>query len=194
MCVKIANIGPATYNYDETISTLRYANRAKNIKNVARVNEDPKDALLRKFQQEIEQLRRQLDDVGEHRSACFGSLKQSSVSIDNSADSDGDDDADEAAIAAAGGGSNWDERIREMERNIDERRKQLNSERGLAESERRRYASELMAAEEELAASKAEHERLQSKLASIERTLIVGGENLLEKAEQQAKLLADSNM
>ena len=37
-----ANIGPADYNYDETISTLRYANRAKNIKNKARINEDPK--------------------------------------------------------------------------------------------------------------------------------------------------------
>ena len=51
--VMCANIGPANYNYDETISTLRYANRAKNIKNAARINEDPKDALLRKFQQEV---------------------------------------------------------------------------------------------------------------------------------------------
>lgn len=59
-----ANIGPADYNYDETISTLRYANRAKNIKNRARVNEDPKDALLRQFQLEIEELRKQLEDVG----------------------------------------------------------------------------------------------------------------------------------
>lgn len=38
----IANIGPADYNLDETISTLRYANRAKNIKNKPRINEDPK--------------------------------------------------------------------------------------------------------------------------------------------------------
>lgn len=51
-------------NYDETISTLRYANRAKNIKNRARVNEDPKDALLRQFQDEIEQLRKQLEENG----------------------------------------------------------------------------------------------------------------------------------
>ena len=59
---KCANIGPADYNYDETISTLRYANHAKNIKNVARINEDPKDALLRKFQLEIEHLRKLLDN------------------------------------------------------------------------------------------------------------------------------------
>ena len=55
-----ANIGPAESNYEETISTLRYANRAKNIKNKARINEDPKDALLRMFQKEIEELKKQL--------------------------------------------------------------------------------------------------------------------------------------
>ncbi|VDP96383.1 unnamed protein product [Trichobilharzia regenti] len=44
------------------MSTLRYANRAKNIKNKAKINEDPKDAMLRQFQKEIEQLRRQLEE------------------------------------------------------------------------------------------------------------------------------------
>lgn len=62
-CVsQCANIGPADYNYDETISTLRYANRAKNIKNKARINEDPKDALLRQFQKEIEELKKKLEE------------------------------------------------------------------------------------------------------------------------------------
>merc|ERR1719309_1100977 len=45
--VMVANIGPASYNYDESVTTLRFANRAKNIKNKPRINEDPKDALLR---------------------------------------------------------------------------------------------------------------------------------------------------
>lgn len=40
--VMCANCGPADYNYDETLSTLRYANRAKNIKNKPKINEDPK--------------------------------------------------------------------------------------------------------------------------------------------------------
>ncbi|VEL16848.1 unnamed protein product [Protopolystoma xenopodis] len=53
----VANIGPASYNYDETLNTLRYANRAKNIKNRPRINEDPKDALLRQYQSEIERLK-----------------------------------------------------------------------------------------------------------------------------------------
>ena len=56
----IANVGPADYNYDETMNTLRYASRAKNIQNKPRINEDPKDALLREYQEELKLLREQL--------------------------------------------------------------------------------------------------------------------------------------
>jgi len=45
--VMIAAVSPADYNYEETLSTLRYASRAKAIKNKPKVNEDPKDALLK---------------------------------------------------------------------------------------------------------------------------------------------------
>ncbi|KAK2586457.1 hypothetical protein KPH14_010732 [Odynerus spinipes] len=58
--IMVANIGPASYNYDETLTTLRYANRAKNIKNKPRINEDPKDALLRQYQEEIGRLKEKL--------------------------------------------------------------------------------------------------------------------------------------
>ena len=58
--VMMAAISPADYNYDETLSTLRYANRAKNIKNKPKINEDPKDALLREYQDEITKLKEQL--------------------------------------------------------------------------------------------------------------------------------------
>ncbi|MEW5311561.1 MAG: hypothetical protein WDW38_003270 [Sanguina aurantia] len=55
--VMVANMGPADWNYDESLSTLRYANRAKNIKNKPKINEDPKDAMLREFQDEIKRLK-----------------------------------------------------------------------------------------------------------------------------------------
>jgi len=45
--IMIAAVSPASYNYDETLSTLRYASRAKFIKNKPKINEDPKDAQLR---------------------------------------------------------------------------------------------------------------------------------------------------
>ena len=62
--VMIAAISPADYNYDETLSTLRYANRAKNIKNQPKINEDPKDALLREYQSEISRLKAMLAQQG----------------------------------------------------------------------------------------------------------------------------------
>eukprot|EP00658_Telonema_sp_P-2_P083741 TRINITY_DN9147_c0_g1_i5.p1 TRINITY_DN9147_c0_g1~~TRINITY_DN9147_c0_g1_i5.p1 ORF type:complete len:698 (+),score=208.67 TRINITY_DN9147_c0_g1_i5:111-2204(+) len=57
----IATLGPADYNYDETLSTLRYANRAKNIKNKPKINEDPKDTMMREMQEQIERLRAQIE-------------------------------------------------------------------------------------------------------------------------------------
>ena len=55
--VMMSAISPADYNFEETLSTLRYANRAKNIKNKPKINEDPKDALLRVYKEEIEKLK-----------------------------------------------------------------------------------------------------------------------------------------
>lgn len=56
----IAACSPASYNYEESLSTLRFAARAKSIKNKPRVNEDPKDALLKKYQEEITELKKLL--------------------------------------------------------------------------------------------------------------------------------------
>lgn len=56
----VACLSPADNNYEETISTLRYANRAKNITNKPKINEDPKDALLREYQEEIQKLKAML--------------------------------------------------------------------------------------------------------------------------------------
>lgn len=58
----VACLSPADNNYDETLSTLRYANRAKNIKNRPKINEDPKDTMLRDYQEEINKLRQLLND------------------------------------------------------------------------------------------------------------------------------------
>lgn len=57
----VACLSPADNNYDETLSTLRYANRAKNIKNKPKINEDPKDAMLREYQEEILKLKQLLE-------------------------------------------------------------------------------------------------------------------------------------
>ena len=66
----VACLSPADNNYEETISTLRYANRAKNIKNKPKINEDPKDAMLREYQAEIDKLRAMVDAGGETGRCC----------------------------------------------------------------------------------------------------------------------------
>lgn len=88
----------------------------------------------------------------------------------------------------------WEDKIRDLELDIDERKRQLESVRNLGEGDRRRLAQELMAKEEDLNRIREEHNMLQQKLANIERKLIIGGENLLEKAEKQAMLLDHSNV
>jgi hypothetical protein len=57
----IAALGPSAESWDETMSTLRYANRAKNIKNKPKINEDPKDTMLRECQEEITRLKAALE-------------------------------------------------------------------------------------------------------------------------------------
>lgn len=67
----VAAISPADYNYDETLSTLRYANRAKSIKNKPKINEDPKDTMLREFKEEIERLKKLLSQQQADSSALL---------------------------------------------------------------------------------------------------------------------------
>ena len=47
--IMICAISPAFDNFDESLSTLRYADQAKKIKNTAVVNEDPTDKLIREL-------------------------------------------------------------------------------------------------------------------------------------------------
>ncbi|XP_050081305.1 kinesin-like protein unc-104 isoform X2 [Anopheles maculipalpis] len=60
----IAAISPADINYDETLSTLRYADRAKQIVCKAVVNEDANAKLIRELKEEIQKLRELLKAEG----------------------------------------------------------------------------------------------------------------------------------
>ena len=60
----IAAISPADINYDETLSTLRYADRAKQIVCKAVVNEDANAKIIRELKEEIYKLRELLKNEG----------------------------------------------------------------------------------------------------------------------------------
>ncbi|XP_064131263.1 kinesin-like protein KIF3A isoform X1 [Loxodonta africana] len=183
-----ANIGPADYNYDETISTLRYANRAKNIKNKARINEDPKDALLRQFQKEIEELKKKLEE-GEEIS---GSDISESEEEDDEEDEVGEDG--EKRKKRRGKKKVSPDKMVEMQAKIDEERKALETKLDMEEEERNKARAELEKREKDLLKAQQEHQSLLEKLSALEKKVIVGGVDLLAKAEEQEKLLEESNM
>lgn len=54
----IAALSPASVNYEETLSTLRYAWQVKSIKNEAKVNESPQEKLIRELKEENERLKK----------------------------------------------------------------------------------------------------------------------------------------
>ncbi|CAH1402833.1 unnamed protein product [Nezara viridula] len=168
--VMCATIGPASYNYEETISTLRYASRAKSICNRARINENPKDALLRHFQSQIKDLKRQLAEQ---------TLKVSEPEEETT--------EDEEEI------NNKDKEIenKEIDKVIDmgiEKGDERNIEPSVdCETYKLKEIKDL-----ELEKTKYETLALKEKLESLEKKILVGGENLLEKAEVQEHLLEAS--
>ncbi|XP_022096097.1 kinesin-like protein KIF28P isoform X3 [Acanthaster planci] len=62
--IMIAALSPADINHDETLSTLRYADRAKKIKNKAVVNENPVEKLIRELREENERLKNAMSGGG----------------------------------------------------------------------------------------------------------------------------------
>ncbi|XP_034445497.1 kinesin-like protein KIF3A [Hippoglossus hippoglossus] len=181
-----ANIGPADYNYDETISTLRYTNRAKNIKNKARINEDPKDALLRQFQKEIEELKKKLQEGEE----ILGSEGSGSNEMD-----EGYDEGGRAGVVCRRRGRKKLslEKMVEMQAKIEEERKALEAKLDMEEEERNKARAELEKRGKDLLKAQQEHHLLLEKLSALEKKVIVGGVDLLAKAEEQEKLLQESN-
>ncbi|KNC29107.1 hypothetical protein FF38_14528 [Lucilia cuprina] len=169
--VMCATISPADTNYMETISTLRYASRTKNIQNRMHINEEPKDALLRHFQEEIERLRKQLEE---------GYEEEPQIEEEEEVDEEEDDDEIEMEVLA--------EAQNQLTEKALEKQKQRELKLAKKEAlEKRKHEHQL-----EISKTKTEQEQLRNKLMSLEGKILVGGENLLEKAQCQEKLLEQS--
>lgn len=199
--VMIANCGPADYNYDETLSTLRYASRAKQIKNKPKINEDPKDAMLREFQEEISRLRAQLAE----KDATAKSLATTTVMVDGR----------EVVIPALPAEKEIVERIVEVERvkvvgvsedevralreKAEKERAEL-MERARAEQEallikashteeeRRKLEAEVAARAMQHETAVADKEALERQLQAMQEKLLIGGVVLDKAARQEEEL------
>ncbi|XP_060794382.1 kinesin-like protein KIF1B isoform X2 [Neoarius graeffei] len=76
----VAALSPADINYDETLSTLRYADRAKQIKCNAVINEDPNAKLVRELKDEVTRLKDLL------RAQGLGDILDRTLGIDSCGD------------------------------------------------------------------------------------------------------------
>ncbi|NWY22760.1 KIF1C protein, partial [Aphelocoma coerulescens] len=71
----IAALSPADSNYEETLSTLRYADRTKQIRCHAVINEDPNARLIRELREEVTRLRELLSAQGEGLGGIWGAVR-----------------------------------------------------------------------------------------------------------------------
>ena len=171
--VMCANAGPADYNYDESLSTLRYANRAKNIKNRPVINEDPKDAMLREYQEEIARLKERLSQMP-------------TSSTQPSASNPIDEQEKEAIIEEVQSKANKENEALKAKTSAElEKLKSANHQTAV---DRERLAKRL--AEEKEARLATENERLQlrKKLDEMEGLLVIGGEFADNAKRQEAEL------
>ncbi|TPX41016.1 hypothetical protein SeLEV6574_g06291 [Synchytrium endobioticum] len=194
----IATMSPASYNYDETLSTLRYANRAKCIKNKPKINEDPKDAMLREFQDEIKRLRAQLEQLesgGEHTESDRDEINSRSQSPSKSKTktkkklsnrSNTNDPIDESRPHLGISES----QLAEMQEQVAVEKKAILAAKDMVESEKNRLLAEATVRAEELEKERTTRNELAAKVAQLEEKLLVGGVNILDKHEEQQMLLA----
>eukprot|EP00117_Sycon_ciliatum_P033371 scpid22121/ scgid25693/ Kinesin-like protein KIF17; KIF3-related motor protein len=160
----VACVSPADNNYDETLSTLRYANRAKNIKNKPKINEDPKDALLREYSDEIARLKAMLTGQG--------------IPTDISA-------AQSSTGASAGAGAN--------SRELEEAREAAAIAQREAEEIRRQYQQQVQEMQASFKAAQASNEELERNLASLQtdfKSKEADAKRRLSHAESQLTNLA----
>jgi len=198
--VMCANCGPAEYNYDETVTTLRYANRAKNIKNKPKINEDPKDAMLREFQEEIKRLKAQLEAAG----GAGGGGAPSTMVIDGQEVQvpvgaqviekivekevirEVNKGATEEELARLRGEAEA-EKQRLKKKAAEEMKKLLDDHSKTAE-ERKALEDRLNAEQEQREKMEAQKQALVAKMNQMKQKLIVGGEMMDKAAKQEAQL------
>ncbi|XP_014822994.1 PREDICTED: kinesin-like protein KIF3B [Poecilia mexicana] len=178
--VMVANIGPASYNVEETLTTLRYANRAKNIKNKPHINEDPKDALLREFQEEIARLKEQLEKR-------VGKKKKRRQKRRGGEGSDGEDleDGETEDDEEEGSGDYW----REQQEKLEREKKAVLEDHSLVAEEKDRLLKEKERKMEDLKKEREVGEMLAAKVKAMESKLLVGGKNIVDHTNEQQRML-----
>ncbi|KAF0727781.1 hypothetical protein Ae201684_014218 [Aphanomyces euteiches] len=190
--VMIANCGPADYNYEETLTTLRYASRAKQIKNKPKINEDPKDAMIREFQEEIEALKAKLASFANGG----GGAGPGSAVVQQEPKIEVVEKVVEKVIVEKGISEEEAKRIAEKaKKEITDVRKQAQEElsaaakdNALAEHHKREMELKLEMEQKQQEEMEKQQQALTMKLKNLEAKLLVGGEIMNKAAQQEDEL------
>lgn len=182
----VATLGPASYNYEETLTTLRYANRAKNIKNKPRVNEDPKDALLREFQEEIARLKAQLDKRGmlTRRKRRSRRMRKIGDGDEDEVDEEEDGEEEEESVEKEA-----QEYMKEQQEKLEREKEAIRDDHSLVAEEKQRLLEEKERMMRHLKKEQEATELLTSKFKAMESKLLVGGKNIIDHTNEQQKML-----
>ncbi|XP_052390353.1 kinesin-like protein KIF3C [Carassius gibelio] len=184
--IMVATLGPASYNYEETLTTLRYANRAKNIKNKPRVNEDPKDALLREFQEEIARLKSQLDKRGmlTKRKSRSRRLKKTGEGGEEEVEEEDVEDDDEESVEKEA-----QEYMKEQQEKLEREKEAIRDDHSLVAEEKQRLLEEKERMMRHLKKEQEATDLLTAKFKAMESKLLVGGKNIIDHTNEQQKML-----
>ncbi|OPJ71420.1 hypothetical protein AV530_004888 [Patagioenas fasciata monilis] len=135
--IMVATLGPASHSYEESLSTLRFANRAKNIKNKPRVNEDPKDTLLREFQEEIVRLKAQLEKRGMlGKKRRRSSRRKKAADGESATENEGEDDNEEGLE------KNMENYLKEQKERLEEEKAAIQDDHSLVSEEKQKLLQE----------------------------------------------------
>lgn len=180
--VMVANIGPASYNFEETITTLRYANRAKNIKNKPKINEDPKDALLREFQDEIAKLKRELERRGGGGKKAKRRKQRANGSVEE--DEEIEEEVEESVQSA-------DDKIKTEQAKLEDDKKALQENHTMMAEEKEKFMEEIQKRASQLKKQQEAQTALKAKIKMMESKLLVGGKSIVDKTSEQERALEE---
>ncbi|KAG7385286.1 Kinesin-like protein kif3a [Phytophthora pseudosyringae] len=201
--VMIANCGPADYNYNETLSTLRYANRAKNIKNKPKINEDPKDAKIREYQEKIKELREALAAQEKNGPAAPGAEGKAFSKDGGGSAAPGPHIVERIVEKTVVKREGVSEEVlrkleedarrekRELKQKAQEEMKALLAAQSRTEEERDQLERQLQSQAQQKKAMAKEKDEMVSQLEALEHKLISGG-RVLDKAAKQERQLREA--
>lgn len=111
--IMVCAISPADINFEETVGTLRYADRAKQIKNKPKVNIDPTELLIQQLKEENERLKAQYGGGGVPSAGGAGMTEEEREAMKKQLEEEMRSKMEENEKMMAEMSKSWEEKLKE---------------------------------------------------------------------------------